>query len=1263
VIRSLGIDDEGKIYVGALDDFGYLDKGKNGGYRYVSLSDKVESHLRSMGNVWQTLIQHDKVYFETESGLFLWDGQRVKFQPWPDPDAYHLCFLWKEKVYLQEEGKGLMVLSENNFSLATGGEYFASKRIYNVLPLANGTLQLATQYDGLFLYDGQKTKPFATQADAFFRTNQIYCGAILPDSSFVYGTRLGGAVIVDQNGTVRYLINDKTGLPTNIALGLTVDKDGNIWFSLDNGISKFEISNGMSSFNIKNGLEGAVNSFCRYEGKLYVATNSGLYSLEPGSLPETPPSFQKIGAINRSCFRLITVGDRMLVTSSDGLFEVIGEKVQLIDESSAYAIHRYQEDDTRVVVGFGDQLKSFKLVNGRWRRMGEVGHIKIDVVDFQENHSGQVWMTSYSQGAGLLSFPKQNGMTNYDKPSVKFFGSEAGLLEGSVTANLVNGEEIFQIGPQQRIFKFNYSAALFEEAPAFISNLGLNEKNIFPVSDDDQSGRFFFRTMPDDETKQEIILLEPGDGSSLVTRRFDISRISDHVHIHFYQDGNTLWFGGADGIVRFEMPSVKQPDTTFHTYINKIILMDDSIFLEGINNVQQNFTFPYTSNSFRFEFTSTNFVAEDRNEFQFKLDGYDESWSDWTTENIKEYARLWEGTYTFRVRSRNYAQQTGSTAQFVFTVAAPWYRSWYAYMTYLIIVTAIVWTFVRWRLRNVLEEKKALQAEIDHQTKEIRQQNARLEEQSEELRLNAEQLKELDKLKSNFFINISHEFRTPLSLILGPLEKAIQEKELAKIRFAELERMHRNASRLQQLINQLLDLAKLESGGMKLNITQSDFLYFLRVVVSSFESLADARNIQFSVDIPTGSYLTFFDVDKLETVLYNLLSNAFKFTPDGGRISLTVVPVEIDHFMSISIADSGPGISEPDLKKIFDRFYQVDSSSSREFEGSGIGLSLVKELVHLMDGTIEVQSILGQGATFTVRLPLKHLPQNSDQVLTGPEMHFQSDEPRGDNLPAFDGNNLTDRPLVLVVEDNADMRAFLSETLEDEYRVELAENGKDALIKALDLVPDIIISDMMMPVMDGFTLCAEIRSDERTSHIPFVLLTARSTIESKLEGLELGADEYIVKPFNSKELRVRVKNLLEQRKQLRKSFGREVTVQPKNISITSVDERFLNHAIEVMEAHLSNEQFSVERFAEEMGMSRKNLLRKIKGLTDQSVNEFIRNFRLKRAAQLLSANAASISEIAYKVGFNNLSYFSKCFKELFGVAPNEYKGQGFVQTE
>ncbi len=1260
VIRSMAVDENGKIYVGALDDFGYLEQQKNGKRIYKSLLDKVKPDLHSMGNIWQTHVVNNAVYFESETGLFCWNGEKFSFWPWPDPQAYHFTFVWKDNIFLQEIGKGVMVLKNDSFSLIQHGEYFKNIRIYNTLPFGKDELQLATQYDGLFLYDGVNFRKVKTEADAFFKSNQIYCGVMLTDGSYVYGTRHGGAIIMDQYHNIRYLLNNENGLPTNIILGLLRDQEDNLWLCLDNGLSKVEVNNHLSLFNTKNGLDGSINNYCRYNDKLYVTTNTGLYVLKQGDLPRHHAYFEKIPEINMSCWGLLKIADRMLIGSNMGLFEMVGGKLHKIMDAPSYAIHQLKGDSSRIIVAQSDRLRSLKFSKGRWHETGYIPDIFLDDISFSETNAGKLWLGTYSQGAVLIMFPEKNGVVDYDNHTLTFLNEKNGLPEGYFKIYSIGNEEIFSIGITSRIFHFDYSSNQFKEDTAFAKKFGLKIKHTFPASDEDSAGRFFFKT----KDHRQLILVTPS-GNSFTHTYYDVSRIFEHVHVNSFLENNIMWNGGADGIVRYELTeSSPSSNRTFHAHLNKIILPNDSVLFQGIGGLTQNLILPHSLNSLRFEFTATNFAAAENNEFQYMLEGYDDGWSSWSSENIKEYNRLWEGNYKFLVRSKNYAQQVGTTAEFAFSISPPWYRTFYAYTVYFIGAAVFVWGLVRWRLQRVLKEKEALQAEVALQTQEIRQQNIQLAEQSEELKTNAEQLKALDKMKSNFFVNISHEFRTPLSLILSPLEKYIDRKETNDIRLTELERMHRNAKRLQQLINQLLDLAKLESGGMKLNLQRSDFIYFLRVLTSSFESLAESRNIQFEVSIQGDAYETFFDHDKVETVLYNLLSNAFKFTPDGGRISLQVIlPSEnSDEPVSISISDTGPGIPANEIDKIFDRFYQVDSSSAREFEGSGIGLSLVKELVQLMKGTIRVESRVGQGSTFCVQLSLKRA---ADQQVAN-DQNFSASE----NMPAVEQMTTTEvsvlggnenevaDALILVVEDNADLRSFLTENLEQDYQIAIAENGSQGFDKALELIPDLIVSDMMMPVMDGFTLCTKIRADERTSHIPFILLTARTSIENKLEGLELGADEYMTKPFNIKEVKVRIRNLLEQRKNLRRSFSREVTVQPKNISVTSVDERFLNHALEIMEAHLSDQQFSVERFAEEIGMSRKNLLRKITALTDQSVNEFIRNFRLQRAAQLLAGKSGTVSEVAYQVGFNNLSYFSKCFKELFGVLPNEYVASG-----
>lgn len=1265
VVRSMAIDSEGKIFVGALDDFGYLDRSPNGKYRFVSLLDKVNPDLYGMGNIWKTFTHSNLTYFEAESGLFTWDGQRIVFFQWPDKTSFHKSFLWNNEVYVNEEGRGLLKFENDKFILAPAGDFFKTKRIYGALDFSENEVLLASRYNGLFTYDGNNIKAFKTEADAFFKKHQIYTALMLPDSTMAFGTRIGGVVIIDKKGLIRYMFNKENQLSSNTALGLISDHQNNLWITLENGVSRFEIHNHISLYNLSNGLEGSPNSIARYNENLYAATNAGLYVLRPSNYPDYPSHFEKIENVNIRCWNLLQISDRLLVTSDEGIYEVNGSKVAKVTDIPSHALHALKADSLKVLVAVDGALMFMELKGGKWRRGKFINDIALDNISFNESQPGKIWLGTFSQGVALLTFFENSGTVDYDSVSVQFFGSKDGLPEGFIKMNTIDNHEIFRVGTESKIFRFDYSLRRFLPDTLFARVYGLQNDGIFPITNKSKTGELLFKTRKAINNRRQLILVNQTSEDSFSNTTFDISRIFENVHVTSLVEDNIVWQAGSDGIARYEMTTDQSKDSTrFRTYLNKIFLMGDSIFFQGVGVRQQGVNFPYVSNSLRFEFTSTNFVAEEANQFQYKLEGFDKDWSEWSTESVKEYANLWEGNYKFLVRSRNLADQKGSADEFSFRISPPWFRSVYAYIVYFIGAVVFVWGLVRLRLQSILREKEALQREVSKQTEEIRQQNIQLAEQSEELKVNAEQLKALDKMKSNFFVNISHEFRTPLSLILSPLEKFVQQRESALLRFPELERMHRNAKRLQQLINQLLDLAKLESGSMKLNSRQSDFVYFIRVLVSSFESLAESRNIQFDVDIRSESYETCFDHEKVETVLYNLLSNAFKFTPDGGRISVCLMLSKENGHESIlfSVKDTGPGIPASEVDKIFDRFYQIDSSSSREYEGSGIGLSLVKELVQLMKGTVSVKSEPAKGTTFTVHLPLHRLANIVDKALVDSKIRRNAGEPLSSAAESEvseekilnENSPGAEESLILLVEDNADLRSYLKENLEEEYQVAVAENGTKGLELAIELIPDLILSDMMMPEMDGFTLCTRIREDERTSHIPFVLLTARATIESKLEGLELGADAYMTKPFNMKEIKVRIKNLLEQRKKLRKSFSREVTVQPKNIAITSIDERFLNHALETMEAHLSDQQFSVEKFAEIMGMSRKNLLRKIKALTDQSVNEFIRNFRLQRAAQLISNKSATVSEIAYQVGFNNLSYFSKCFKELFDVLPNEY---------
>ncbi|HQU40186.1 MAG TPA: ATP-binding protein [Chitinophagales bacterium] len=534
---------------------------------------------------------------------------------------------------------------------------------------------------------------------------------------------------------------------------------------------------------------------------------------------------------------------------------------------------------------------------------------------------------------------------------------------------------------------------------------------------------------------------------------------------------------------------------------------------------------------------------------------------------------------------------------------------------------------------------------------------------TERTRSDAERILELDAVKSRFFANISHEFRTPLALILGPLRKAQEQAPVSEndsattdvdipVSSRHLQMMRRNAERLNQLIDQLLDLSKLENGSMQLQVARADLSAFLRAIVGSFDSLAEIKQIHFQTSYPQADMKVFFDADKLEKIIVNLLSNAFKFTPERGRVSVDST-IEKGR-LKIRVSDSGPGISQDEVDRIFERFYQVEGT---EDTGTGIGLSLVKELVELHHGQITVESSR-QGTTFKVSLPVDQENFHNTEIVAAAKtpvnrhtLHFLPDaEEPVDSIAEITDNPL---PLLLIVEDNTDLRSFIAEGLEEHYRIIKAENGALGLTAALEYTPDIIISDVMMPEMDGMTLCKKLKEDEHTSHIPVILLTAKAGKENRLTGLETGADDYLTKPFDQDELRVRAGNLVAQRKKLRERFSSNHVWKPKELAVTSADERFLQKVSDIIEKQMDNEFFSVEDLADAVAFSRSQLHRKLKALVDKSPSEIIRSFRLTRAKELLEKGDGNVSEVAIKVGYGSLSYFTKSFKAEFGVLPSE----------
>ena len=706
-----------------------------------------------------------------------------------------------------------------------------------------------------------------------------------------------------------------------------------------------------------------------------------------------------------------------------------------------------------------------------------------------------------------------------------------------------------------------------------------------------------------------------------------------------------MYFKTERGIIYFHPDSIKDDPVSPKVVLSNVSLFNrpgEKLNYKGFISELKEIILHHDQNDLRFDYVGLHFSEPGKNKYKYILENFDRTWIDAETQRNATYTNLDPGEYVFRVLAANKDgiwNEQGASIKII--ILPPWWATTWAYVIYALILINII--YFTWKL----------------QLKRIR-----IKHNFEMSKFEAEKMHEVDEIKNRFFENISHEFRTPLTLIFGPATDVI-EKTKESYTKKNVGIIKRNANRLYGLVNQLLDLSKLEAGKMKLEVCEQNIIPLLKGIFLSFSSFAERKKITLKFNTMEENLKVYIDRDKVEKIINNLLSNAFKFTPEGGNIDFTV-DKKINK-VEIKITDNGIGIPVNRIEKIFDRFYQVDSSHTREGEGTGIGLALTKELVELHKGNIKVKSKEGEGTTFCVQLPLgkDYFRQEEIVVKESEDMTESNTEDfelvtksyRKKEKTEIEVLSGTNKSLLLIVEDNSDVRNYIISHLEEKYRIEEALNGEDGLEQALKHIPDLIISDVMMPKMDGFEMCNKIKTDERTSHVPIIMLTAKATIKDKIEGYETGADDYIMKPFDAKELRVRISNLLEQRKRLREHFRKQGVFELNDKTMTSVDKNFLIKVTEIIGNHISDTSFNIDIFSEEIGISRSQLHRKLVALVGEPPSELIRRIRLSNAAKLIDKKFGNISEIALEVGFSNPANFANSFRKQFGMSPSEYENR------
>ncbi|MFD3003677.1 two-component regulator propeller domain-containing protein [Pontibacter toksunensis] len=858
-----------------------------------------------------------------------------------------------------------------------------------------------------------------------------------------------------------------------------------------------------------------------------------------------------------------------------------------------------------------------------------------------EDSKGNLWVGG---GYGIDVFNRDTGKSTYFSHDPKDPNS---LVSNNITYILRDSEQNIWIGTSEGLDFYNEKTNSFHH---YTVADGLPSNTIVAIVED--GAKNLWISTPNGVSNMR---LNRKAGVAATFRNFDEldglqSKAFNENAAYFTSNGEVV-FGGPNGMNVFYPKQIGENSVSPRIVFTDFQLFNKSmeagkavngrVLLTEAVSETQSVTLKHDENVFSIEFAALNFFHPEKTKYRYKLEGFDKEWHtvDNTTRKVT-YTNLDPGDYAFRVMASNNDgiwNEEGVSMQI--KVLAPFWLTTEAFALYFLLAIVLL----------VFARKRLLQRE-------------RARFLIEQERREAHQMHELDLMKIKFLTNVSHEFRTPLTLILAPIERLLKTTGNPD-QLQQYEMINRNAKRLLNLVNQLLDFRKIEVEEISLYPSEGNVVKFVEATVSSFSALSEKKNITLTFKANVPELQASFDMDKLEKILFNLLSNAFKFTPDFGFINVELNCYDNDSssagikILELKVRDSGIGIAKENHKKVFERFFQDVVPGNMVNQGSGIGLSITKEFVKIHGGIINLDSAPGQGSCFTVTIPVK-------EIIPMPDLAANEANTAEELLPkevaaaAADklqvSSYLDNAPVVLLVEDSEDFRFYLKDNLKEHFTIVEAKDGKEGWQKALAHMPDLIVSDLMMPEVNGIDLCKKIKADSRTSHIPFVLLTAHASEDKKLDGLNIGANDYVTKPFSFDLLLSRIKNLITQRELLQKVFEKKISVQTSEEKIISLDDKLVQNAIKTVEENLSNSDFSVEMLSKELGVSRVHLYKKLLAITGQSPVEFIRKIRLQHAAQFLEKSQLTVAEVAYKVGFNNRKYFTKYFKEEYKILPSQY---------
>jgi signal transduction histidine kinase/ligand-binding sensor domain-containing protein/AraC-like DNA-binding protein len=1078
------------------------------------------------------------------------------------------------------------------------------RHLYTLIQYSKEKLWIGTELDGSFFFtikDGVFQRVLSDPLNAnSLSNNQIRKIYQDRQGNTWIGCYRGGINLLTASknfNVYRFSPLEKNKLNNNTVLSVLTDKNKNLWIGTDGGGLNFlDRSTGRFTFYTKENRSGLQSNsvaalFEDQQGKIWIGTASGLCIMNPVTKSIT-------------CFK---DPDSLYFRGANDIRAITGDgEGNIWVASNGNGISKFSLNGQRLLNYRTDwQDRNHSLVTN-WTRC------------LQIDKKGKIWIGSVS-GISLLD-PFNNHFENFYADSLDRYSRSEMVVnslfedsKGAIWAGTTMG--IKKINPKTKSFQ---TLSTHDGLPNNIVNGVVEDaKGYLWISTNNGLSKFR-------EGEQKITNYDVSDG--LAGNGF----ISN---AYFKGLDGTVYFGSTDGLIYFDPKTISADPT-----IPDILLTDFRIFNKSIQpgtkegilkediNLAKEIEINYDQSFFALEFAAPYYTNQKKIYYKYILEGFDKDWVYSNAGNVATYTNIEPGSYVFKAsNSIGNGMWNARPATITIIVHPPIWKTPLAYVFYLIMIALVLFllrrfTINREKLRNALYNEKVKNEKV--------------------LELNAQKL--------NFFTNVSHEFKTPLTLILGPIERLLSGEPIEEKRNNYYLLIKRNSERLLKLIDEVLDINRIDAGNLSFHPSEQDIIAFVKNCVQSLNYIAEQNKIQLQVHTNVTRLDVSFDPDKLEKIILNLLGNALKFTNENGTVEVSIREEEQDSttVVVISFQDNGPGIHPDDMPHIFDRFYKAKKGRS-DAEGTGIGLAIVKDMVELHNGRIEVQSTLGVGTAFTVFLPFRKnssqesfLPSTAESENVVPKTSEWKDESK--------------KIKILLIEDNSDVRAFIRIELSD-YTVEEAVNGKKGIEQAFQSIPELIITDIMMPEMNGVEICKILKTDIRTSHIPIIMLTAKSSADNQIEGLETGADAYFTKPFNINVLKLQIRNILNFRETLRKRFIMEPVVDVKEITVTSTDELLLRKAIEIVEKNISNSTFGVNDFAAEIGIGRTLFYTKIKQITGQTVNDFIQTIRLKRAANLLLKTSLNISEISYDVGFNSPQYFTKAFKAMFNTLPTQYR--------